>query len=81
MQCILSRRKEKINLSEKVTNEEFIESIGERNNILPRKANWFDHILKRNCLLHNAIEGQMLEVKGVGRRRLQLLDDFGNRRR
>ena len=34
----------------------------------------------RNCLLHDAIEGQMTEVKGV-RRRTQLLDDLRNRRR
>ena len=49
------------------------------NNILRRKANWIGHILRRNCPLHNVIEGQMTEVKGVGRRRTQLLDDLGNR--
>ena len=37
--------------------------------------------LRRNCLLQDAIEGQMTEVKGVGRRRTQLLDDLSNRRR
>ena len=47
------------------------------NNILHRKANWIDHILRRNRLLHNAIEGQVTEVKGVGRRRrTQLFDDL-----
>ena len=51
------------------------------NNILRRKANWIGHILRRNCLLHDAIEGQMMEVKGVGRRRTHLLDDLRNRRR
>ena len=35
------------------------------NNILRRKANWIGHII-RNCLLHDAIEGQIMEVKGVG---------------
>ena len=30
------------------------------------------HILRRNCLLHD-IKGQMTEVKGVRRRRTQLL--------
>ena len=48
------------------------------NNILCRKANWIDHILRINCLLHDAIEGQMAEVKGVGR--TPFLDDFRNRR-
>jgi hypothetical protein len=52
------------------------------NNILNKKANWIGHILRRNCLLHDAIKGQMTEVKGVGRRRrTQLLDNLRNRRR
>ena len=67
------RRMEKIKWSEKVTNEQVLERIGEKrtllNNILRRKANWIGHILRRNCLLHDGIEGQMMEVKGVGRRR------------
>ena len=50
------------------------------NNILRRKVNWIGHILRRNCLLHYAIEGQMTEMKGLGRR-TQLLDDLRNRRR
>ena len=48
------------------------------------KANWVGHILRRNYLLHGVIEGQMMEVKGLGRRRrriIQLLDDFRKRRR
>ena len=52
------------------------------NKILSRKANWIGHILRRNCLHHDAIEGQMKEVKGVGRRRrTQFLDGLRNRRR
>ena len=52
------------------------------NNVLRREANWIGHVLRRNCLLHDAIEGQMTEVKGVGRRRrTQLLDNLRNRRR
>ena len=45
-----------------------------------RKANWIDHILRRNCLLKGVIEGKIegrIEVKGRGeRRRKQLLDDL-----
>ena len=67
----------------KVTNERVLEHIGEKikllNNILRRKANWIGHIQKRNSLLHDAIEGQTTEVKGVGRTRL--LGDLRNRRR
>ena len=84
------RRMEKIKGSEKVTNEHesnmnnmFL--TGEKrillNNILHRKADWIGHVVMRNCLIHDAIEGQMTQVKGVERRRTQLLDDLRNRRR
>ena len=50
---------EKIKWSEKVTNEEVLDLIGEKrtfiNDILRRKANWIGHIIRRNCLLHDAI--------------------------
>ena len=76
---------EKIKWSEKVTNEQVLDRTGEKrtllNNILRRKVNRIRHILRRNCLLHDAIEGNMTEVKGVGRRRTQLLNDLRNRRR
>jgi hypothetical protein len=55
------RKMKKIRCSEKVTNEEVLEYVGEKrtllNTILPRKFNWIGHILRRNCLLHNVIEG------------------------
>ena len=80
------RRMEKIKWSEKVTNEQVLDRKGDKktllNNILRRKANWIGHILRRNCLLHDAIEREMTKVKGVGRkRRTQLLDDLRNMRR
>ena len=64
---------EKIKWSEKVTNEQVLDPIGENrtliNNILRRKSNWIGYILRRNFLHLDAIEGQMMEVQGVGRRR------------
>ena len=73
----------KIKWSEKVTNEQVLDCIGEKrtflNNFLHRKANRIDHILRRNYLLHDAIEGQMMEVKGVGR--TLLLENLRDRRR
>ena len=64
---------EKTKWSEKVANEQVLERIREKrtllNNILRRKANWIDHILRRNCL---AIERQITDVEGV-RKRTQLL--------
>jgi hypothetical protein len=49
-----------------------------------RKANWIGHILRRNCLLQQVIEGNIkggLEVTGGrGIRRRMLLDDVKERR-
>ena len=57
---------EKIKWSDKVTNEQVIERIGEKmtflNNILRRKVNCVGHILRKNCLFHDAIDGQMTKV-------------------
>ena len=51
---------EKIKWPEKVTNK-VLERIGEKrtllNNTPCREANWIGHILGRNCLLHDDIEG------------------------
>ena len=62
--------------------------VNEQRNILhemrKRKANWIGHILRRNCLLRQVIEGK---IKGQievtirrGRRRKKLLDDLKDRR-
>ena len=76
---------EKIKWSEKLSNEQFLERIGEKrthlHNMLRRNANWIGHIQRKNCLLHDAIEGQMTEMNGVRRRRKELFDDFRNRRK
>ena len=36
--------------------------------------------MRRSCHLHDAFEGQMMEMKEIGRRRTQLLDDLRKRR-
>ena len=56
--------------------------VKEQRNILheirKRKANWVGHILCRNCLLKQVIEGK---IKGqVTRRRKKLLNDLKDRR-
>jgi hypothetical protein len=52
--------------------------------IFKRKANWIGHILRRNCLLQQVIEGKIKEGIDVtgrrGRRRRKLLDDLKERR-
>ena len=62
--------------------------VNEQRNILheirKRKANWIGHILRRNCLLQQVIEGKIKEQIEVtrrrGRRRKKLLDDLKDRR-
>ena len=63
--------------------------VNEQRNILreirKRKANWIGHILRRNCLLKQIIEGKIKGEIEVTRRRARrckkLLDDLKDRRR
>jgi len=62
--------------------------VNEQRNILheirKRKANWNGHILRRNCLLKQVIEGKIKREMEVTRRRerrrKKLLDDLKDRR-
>jgi hypothetical protein len=49
-----------------------------------RKVNWIGHILHKNCLLQYVIQGKIegrIEVTGrQGRRRMQLMDNFKEKR-
>ena len=72
----------------KHTDEEVLLRVNEQRNILheirKRKANWIGHILRRDCLLQQVIEGKIkgqIEVtRRRGRRRKKLLDDLKDRR-
>ena len=82
------RRMEKISWTEHVRNEEVLHRVKEQRNILheirKRKANWIGHILRRNCLLKQVIEGKIKGETEVtrrqGRRRKKLLGDLKDRR-
>ena len=54
---------EKIRWTDYVRNEEVLLQVNEQRNnlhaIRKRKANWIDHILRRNCLLKQVIEGKI----------------------
>ena len=54
-------------------NEEVLFRVNEQRNILheirKRKANWIGHILRRNCLLKQVIEGKIKGEMEVARRR------------
>ena len=74
---------EKFSWTDNVRNEEVLLRVNEQRSILheirKRKANWVGHILRRNCLLQQVIEGKIkgqIEVtRRRGRRRKKLLDD------
>ena len=82
------RRMEKISWIDHVSNEERLLQVNEQRNILhairKREANWIGHILRRNRLLKQVIEGKItgeIEVtRRQGRRRKKLLDDLNDRR-
>ena len=69
-------------------NEEVLLQVNEQRNILhairKRKADWVGHMLRRNCLVKQVIEGKIkgeMEVtRRQGRRRKKLLDDLKDRR-
>ena len=69
-------------------NEEVLLRVNEQRNILHEirkgKANWIGHMLRRNCLIRQVIEGKIkgeMEVtRRRGRRRKKLLDDLKDRR-
>jgi len=67
-----------------VRNEEVLLRVNEQRNILheirKRKANSIGHILRRNCLLKQVIEGKIKGEMEVARRRKKLLDDHKDRR-
>jgi hypothetical protein len=54
---------EKISRTERVRNEELFLRVKEKRNSLheisKRKTNWICHILRRNCLLGQVIEGKI----------------------
>ena len=81
------RRIEKIKWTDRVTNEEVLRRVGEERTIIKtirqRKANWLGHVLRRNCLLHDVIEGRLEteDTRRAGRRKIQILDDLREKRK
>ena len=79
---------EKISWTDHVRNEEVLLRVNEQRNVLheirKQKTNWIGHILHKNCLLKQVIEGNIqgeMEVTGRrGRRRKKLLEDLKDRR-
>jgi hypothetical protein len=77
------KRMERISWTDHVRNEVLLRVSKQRNilhEIRKRKADWIGHILRRNCLLKEVIEGKIQGRIEVTRRRKKLLDDLGDRR-
>jgi hypothetical protein len=78
----------KVSWTDHVRNEEVLLRVKGQRNILheinKRKSNWIGHILCRNWLLRQVIEGKITEGIDVterrGRRRRKLLDDRKEKR-
>jgi hypothetical protein len=78
----------KISWTDHVRNEEVLPRVKEQRNIpheiSTRQANWIGHILRRNCLLRQVIEGKIkgrIEVTGRrAKRHRKLLNDLKERR-
>jgi len=64
---------EKVSWTDHVRHGEVLLRVKEQRNILheirKRKANWIGHILRRNCLLQQVIEGNIKGGMEVTRRR------------
>jgi len=79
---------EKISWTRHMRNEEVLLRVNGQRNILQeirkQKANWIGHILRRNCLLKQVIEGKIKGKMEVARRRRRrrkkLLDNLKDRR-
>jgi hypothetical protein len=82
------RRKEKISWTYRARDKEVLLTVKKQRNILheisKRKANLVGHILRRNCLLRQVIEGNIKggrKVTGIrGRTCRKLLDELKERR-
>jgi hypothetical protein len=65
------RRMENIIRTDHVRNEEVLLRVQEQRNILHEiskgKANWIGHILRRNCILRQVIEGKIEGIEVTGR--------------
>ena len=74
------RRMERISWTEKRTNEEVLNLVGEKRamveTIVRRKKSWMGHIMRGEGLLREVIEGRMEGKRGPGRPRKRMLDDL-----
>ena len=71
---------EDISWKDKITNEYVLGQVNEKrkllNTILEREKRWLGHILRRESLVKEVIEGRMEGKRGRGKPRIMMLDDI-----
>ncbi len=71
---------ERISYTERKTNEEVLELVGERRTIMEtiikRKKKWIGHVLRTEGIMRDVIEGRMEGRRSRGRPRLGMLDEL-----
>ena len=74
----LWRKMEKIKWTDKISNEEVLQMVGEQrsliNTIKRRQKNWIGHVLRGESLFRTVLEGSISGKKIKGRPRRMLLD-------
>ena len=74
------RRTQGITWKDRITNEEVLNRVGEVRQLLmdikKRKKTWIGHVLRRNGLMREVLEGRMRGKRTVGRRRQQMMDEL-----
>ena len=74
------RRMEKISWTERKTNEEVLDIVGENRKLLrevrTRQKKWMEEVLRGSGMLKAVIEGRMLGKRGRGRRKIGILDNM-----
>ncbi len=76
----LWRRTENIKWSDRVTNEEVLQRVGEvhrlEETIMLRKKQWIGHISRHDGLIKDVLEGRMEGKRSRGRKRIMMMDDI-----
>ena len=71
---------ENIKWTDKITNEEVLLRVGETHNlretISMRKKRWMGHVLRREGLMKDVLEGRMEGKRLRGRKRIMMMDDI-----
>jgi hypothetical protein len=74
------RRMERVSWMDKITNEEILNKVGEKRQLISvirnRQKNWIGHVLRGEGLLREVMEGRMEGKRVRGRPRKGMLDEL-----